>query len=302
MKTRNEAWMSYMRFFYRRSYTGNTKPLHSSKPLAVQKPPPRLRGFKALAEALIQLYGVTKRQINAFQAFSLGLAENAILDPLSDASGLRHASTNGEWPALNPSERLRLQRAFLRYELASRLTGLSSMTAMADETWNKRLSFWRPGGYVEDFWTNPFDHRNPSMKTFPDDEIEEIMSVKTFIQDTYETIYYSICEDLFRKVKSQAVPAQVGASKSVKRAREWLEDTMGEHIEFMSPSAGQVRASIDTLSRLGLCFLQKVLKSSFTEKRDLFRIISGAAYWGTPAPRFLEDETSRRRPRVGLVG
>lgn len=204
------AWTTHLKAFYRSYVNGTTFDVQNQNQEGIDS-------SRAQVNALMQLYGIIKRQINAFQAMSLGTASGNIPVPPHNDSHLRRASMEGKWPALSSGERLRLYRAFLRYELCSRLTGVPSMDAMADVELDMPRSFGIQDDNGDDeFWNNPF------REDLTDDEVEEIASVKNFVQNTYLIIYIYIYGVFLEEVRTFALPARAHGLGPIMPARDWL--------------------------------------------------------------------------------
>lgn len=218
--------------------------------------------FKAQIKFIVRLYFCLTKFVNFYPTFAR-----------SQATGTRFsfpdaAQDDNELPPLNETELLRLTRGLLRYELYCRLVGISSVTAF--QIRQVLATIGRPGPQLPaqnyNVWTE-----NPFTRVLPVDEVEEVICASVYIHGVYESLHCNFIEGFqnaileFSHTVNEEARDKDRSDVENKTVREWLWDNGLDY--YLLPDCCDGGFG----SRLGLAFLDRVTRSTPTDRREFMR-------------------------------
>lgn len=235
--------------------------------------------FKAQIKFMIRLYFCVSRLISYYLPYTRSRPTGTRIDlpPAKDDADER--------PPLTETELLRLQRGFLRYELCCRLIGIPSISAFCNTRVFDDVVAPHPTE-SRDLWED-----DPFTRLLPLDEIEEVICTSEFVNGLYNRLRCTFVDDLQKAVldfshDEDAHGNTASNPQATKTVRDWLSDhpLKGGYYPF--------KWSGEFGSRLGLAFLDRMIRSTTTDRRDFMR----AAFHtfrrlsdGTLRPNFYQD-------------
>lgn len=222
---------------------------------------------------LLKVHATVQRLIHVYQRFALDVANNIASGVPAEMSFCTEPRTS-VWPELTFLEHFKLCRAFLRYELCCRMTGEASVAVISNGHLHSPRASHKRGPHA-------------LSSRIPEDEIEEIMCIKVFVQGCWESMYLDFFTDLYRDAASVAeTPERTAKGRNtIMELHDWLYP--GRYASCKSPGPN-MEAWVDCMSRLGLNFLAAALEASPHERRDLIRSTYPEKNW-LLAPRFLGE-------------
>lgn len=232
----------------------------------IPDPKMNITKFNAQIRFMIQLYFCLSKFVNFYPTF---VRSNATDTPYPVDRFGKQVQGVQELPQLNCMEILRLQRGLLRYELYCRLVGLPSMALSCNPDVyyaldNRALSSVRHYG-------------NRYIFILPVDEAEEVICASLYVRSLYYGLRFNLFENLHKHIldsnltRGQDVHAKYGRDTKEKTASHWLSQTDGRVLDFFNLAPYCVFDWTKSMSRLGLGFLDRVIRSSVSERRDLMR-------------------------------
>lgn len=187
-----------------------------------------------------------------------------------------------EWPPLNDTELLRMQRGLLRFELCCRLIGMPSMATYPNTRVYDAVAAPRPYRIREIWELNPFGH------LLPVDEMEEVICASEYVHSLYSRLRSSFLDDLQEEVLdlNQSRGKDDSNLKKSNPVEYWMS------LNPFEPLKGTYlpgRPQGEFATRLGLVFVDRVIRSTPKDRRDLMRTDFQA--FGRPeyGDRFLLD-------------
>lgn len=222
------------------------------------------------------MYGTLKRVIRDYQPFvrMILMGNPPPLCDLGPSFRRQETQLGGDWAPLTKSEAIRLQRAFLRYELCSRLNGMPS--------WKVDMLDWDGNIWVE-VHTRLYQHLSPW-------EEDEIVCAWTFVLRQYQLLLREVMADFRCDVRRLSRKAQLAADDEVILAPGIPEEFSSNFFHSWSRN----------MAVLGLPMLQQVLRSGFADQRRLLkntsfeRLPDSAVVSIIPDSRFLKYDVSER--------
>lgn len=218
--------------------------------------------FKAQITFIVRLYFCVAKFVRFYPTFARSQAKGTRLSfPHADRD-------DNELPPLNETELLRLMRGLLRYELCCRLVGIPSVAACQ----NRQVfaTVVNPGPPLPaghyDIWTG-----NPFTRFLPTDEVEEVICASFYVHGLYESLYCRFVEGFqnaildFSHTRNEKARDKDRSDVEGKFVSKWLSDNRLKH--FLLPE----RCDGGFGSRLGLVFLDRVTRSTPTDRRELMR-------------------------------
>lgn len=224
--------------------------------------------YNAQIRFMIRLYFCLSKFVDFYPAFARSnAARTRLVFPHTNKPG-QPAKEGQGWTQLADSELLRLQRGLLRYEMCCRLVGLPSIAASCNrDVCDEVITDRSHGSVVSQIWVfNPF----PAM--LPVDEAEEIVCASIYVRDLYESLHWDIFEELgnhildFNRGRGDGV-LEKDDSDPRDTAGYWLSQTEDQVLYFSSSDW------TESMSRLGLVFLDRMTRSTVAERRELMRCV-----------------------------
>lgn len=249
---------------------------HRGANYALPNPRTKPTDFKAQIKFIVRLYFCLAKFVNFYPTFARGQATGTRF------SFPNAAQDDNEVPPLNEAELLRLRRGLLRYELCCRLVGISSVAACQ----NRQVfaTIIRPGPQLPaqhyDIWTG-----NPFTRFLPTDEVEEIICASIYVHGVYKSLHCNFVEGFsnaileFSQTRNEEARDKDRSGVKEKTMREWLWDNRLDYYLLPECSDGGFG------SRLGLAFLDRVTRSTPTDRREFMR--SAFHTFGRPYTLFL---------------
>lgn len=260
-----EAWEDNAYDFLERHARGAVYPIPDPKINATK--------FNAQIRFMIRLYFCLCKFVNFYPTFARSnAARPRPVFPPTNGMGHRVQQGQGqEWPPLTETELLRLQRGLLRYEMFCRLIGIPSVAASCNRRVCDaviRVSRW---SYASQCWV-----LNPFSDLLPIDEVEEMVCASIYVSHLYDSLRWSSLEEFYDHVLSLSQGRgdsvlDEGGSNIRKTAKRWLSHTQRDILDFGSLETYSIFDWTESVSRLGLVFLDRVTKSTAAKRRDLMR-------------------------------
>lgn len=224
--------------------------------------------FNTQVRFMINLYFCLSKFVNFYPTFVRSIAAHTV--PSAKKLG-QQVRQGHEWPPLNEMELLRLQRGLLRYELYCRLVGLPSVAP------SRHPDVLRDGAYFKSPFRAPFDRwsENPFWDSLPVDEVEEIICASQYVRDLYRSLRCGLREEFHNHIldldhgRGQEVFRQDCKDTDSKTARHWM--SQDQILDFRSLEIYDPFRWAESMSRLGLVFLDRVTTSTPAERTELMR-------------------------------
>lgn len=232
--------------------------------------------YKAQIRFMIRLYFCISKFVGFYPTYVRSNASGARPGfPHTDRLGQgAQLGESQEWPRLTDIELLRLQRGLLRYEMFCRLVGLPSIAASCNRDVLYDVITYRSSGSVAAMtWvTNPFS------ELLPKDEVEEIVCASVYVRDLYHSLRWDLFEDFSNHILdlNQSRGDDVvekDDSDTRKTAKYWLSQTQGQVLDFRFWHSCDTTNWTESMSRLGLVFLDRMTRSTVAERGELMRCI-----------------------------
>lgn len=225
--------------------------------------------FNAPIRFMVRLYFCLSKFVDFYPTFarSNAVRPQPVFPPVI---GMDHrVQEDQEWPPLTETERLRLQRGLLRYEMFCRLIGIPSVVASCNRDICDAVITRR--GISSRIWL-----QNIFSGILPIDEVEEIVCASIYVRYLYHSLRWSSLEEFHNHVLSlsQGRGDSVldnGGGDIRKTAEYWLSHTQDQILDFGSLGTYGMFDWTESVSRLGLVFLHRMTKSTPAERRDLMR-------------------------------
>lgn len=219
--------------------------------------------FKQRVQSLAAMYGTVERFMKDIQAISFDVAQGrqASLQQLDFSNP---PDDPKQWPALCPSEQMRLQRGLLRYELLCRLLGSCPEVRNVTEINFNPYTDHGPFEVVEDFMS-PW-------------ESQEILAVRAYVRYKYELLHLNTQSEFLVDVRRLDQRSCNSPSEVINDAADkQLPVSKGELPQFhilaswtdLRRVMGYPRHWADSMSCLGLVALQNILRSDAESRAKL---------------------------------
>lgn len=225
--------------------------------------------FNAQIKLMVKIYFCLSKFVNFFLTFAQSNAKG-VLPPTNTLA--QRVQDGLEWSPLNEIERLRLQRGLLRYELYCRLVGLPSMAASCNRDVYGVVVFRNTSLALSELWWG-----NPFPELLPIDEVEEIICASIYVKGLYQGLRWTLLQDFHNRVLDShqgrdidllnTDPGEAGK----KTVEHWLSQTGNQILDFESLEQYGKYYWTDSMSRLGLVFLDRVCRSDLADRRELMR-------------------------------
>lgn len=236
---------------------------HRGADYSLSSPTTHSAEFNAQIKFIVRLYFCLAKFVSFYPTFTR-----------SHAPGTRlnfPPTTPDKRSRLTSTERLRLQRGLLRYELCCRLVGIPSVAAYQNRqvfTMIMRSETELPAEHY-DIWLG-----NPFTRFLPMDEVEEIICASEYVDGLYNNLHCSFVEDFqnaildFSQIRNEDEEARDKDISDLEKitVRDWLSDDRLEHYHLLSKWFEGGFGS-----RLGLVFLDRVARSTPTDRREFMR-------------------------------
>lgn len=257
-----KAWWEKVYAFLQRHARGAAYPTPSLK-MGVTK-------FNAQIRFMVQLYFCLSKFVNFYPTFVRSNASRTrpVFPP---KKGLGQQNQQDQkWPQLSNTELLRLQRGLLRYELFCRLVGLPSIAVSCNFDLYYAFNNATSGSQIWIF--------NPFSEILPIDEVEEIICASVYVRDLYDSLRWNAIEEFHNYVLDldqgrgdgdTVLDKDVNDEK--KTAEHWFSQDGRLFLDFRYLRPCHVFDRIESMSRLGLVFLDRLTRSSIAERRELMR-------------------------------
>lgn len=227
--------------------------------------------FNAQIRFMIQLYFCVSKFVDFYPTFAQSNAARTqpVFPP---ANGIDHRVQEGqEWPPLTEIERLRLQRGLLRYEMLCRLIGIPSVAASCNRDVCDVALTDRGSAFARHIWG-----LGPFFEMIPIDEMEEIVCASIYVKDLYDSLRWKSFEEFHNHVLRLSQDHGDGVlhkdgSDMRKTTGYWLSHTEDQVLNFRSLELYRTFDWKESMSRLGLVFLDRVARSTLGERRELVR-------------------------------
>lgn len=227
--------------------------------------------FNAQIRFMVQLYFCLSKFVNFYPTFVRSNASRTRpVFPPKNGLGQQNQQDQ-EWPPLSNTELLRLQRGLLRYELFCRLVGLPSIAVSCNLDLYNAVINASSGSVVSQIWIF-----NPFSEVLPIDEVEEIICASIYVRDLYDSLRWNAIEEFQNHVldldhgRGDTV-LDKGGNDERKTAEHWLSQNEGLFLDFRYLRPCSVFGRIESMTRLGLVFLDRLTRSSIAEGRELMR-------------------------------
>lgn len=222
--------------------------------------------FNAQIRFMIKLYFCLSKFANFYPTFVRSIAADTV--PPTEKLGQRVRLQEGqEWPPLNDNELIRLQRGLLRYELCCRLVGLPSVAVSSNPDVFYSVKWNRASSVPCDLWVG-----NPFNRLLPIDEVEEIICASKYVRDLYRSLRCGLCEEFHSDILdlNQGRGAD-GKDTERKTAGHWMSQV--RVLDLRSLNTYDPFDWAESMSRLGLVFLDRMTTSTPTERTELMRTV-----------------------------
>lgn len=222
---------------------------------------PRSKNGNAQITFIVRLYFCLCSLVNFFPSFVKCKATHTkLVFPHETTSRFGHrAQEDHESPRLTDTELLRLRRGLLRYELCCRLIGMPSFAAICNEDLYAAVSLpLSPEQHK--FW-----YGNPFCRLLPMDEVEEIVCASVYVGELYCSLHGSLAEEFENSIlEMNQDTVEVVLHKEMNTVEQWLSNSdLGCYSSSLHH--GEVG------NRLGLVFLDRVIRSTLADRRELMR-------------------------------
>ncbi|KAK7697278.1 hypothetical protein SLS64_013712 [Diaporthe eres] len=226
-----DAWGYNAYDFFKRHARGAVYPI----------PDPKMNStkFNAQIRFMVRLYFCLSKFVNFYPTFARNNAARPqpVFPP---TNGMDHRVQEGqEWPPLTETERLRLQRGLLRYEMLCRLIGIPSVVASCNsDIYHAVISRRSCSSRI---WM-----QNRFSGILPIDEVEEIVCASIYVRTLYHILHWSSVEEFQNHVLSLSQgrgdsALDKGGSDIRKTAEYWLSHTKDQIFDFDSLGTYQRR-------------------------------------------------------------
>lgn len=226
--------------------------------------------FNTQIRVMVQLYFCLSKFVNFYPIFvRSNAARTRPVFPPKNHLGQR-TQEGQEWRDLTDTELLRLQRGLLRYELFCRVVGLSSISANCNERVYDQIVADKPSSVCYMWVENPFTD------LLPIDEVEEIICASIYVRDLYQSLQWDILREFDNHVlelstgHGRSVPER-NATDTLKTTRSWLSQEQALFFTSVSWKPDNMFDWTERMSRLGLVFLDRLIKSTVEDRRELMR-------------------------------
>lgn len=227
--------------------------------------------FNAQIRVMVQTYFCLCKFVNFYPTFARSnAARTRLVFPPPNGMGQRVRQSQ-EWPPLTNTELLRLQRGLLRYEMCCRLIGLASIAVTCDYNVASAMIYNPHSDFMPRVWAS-----NPFFKLLPVDEVEEIFCATTYVRDLYDSLRWKFVTEFPNHLLSvdqgrgHGVHGRDG-SDTRKTAGYWLSQGKSQILGISSLAPGRLFDWKESMSRLGLVFLDRVTRSTLQERREIMR-------------------------------
>ncbi|KAG6364194.1 hypothetical protein INS49_005792 [Diaporthe citri] len=227
--------------------------------------------FNGLIRFMVQLYFCVSKFVNFYPTFARSNAAGTrLVFPPTNGTG-QLVQEGREWPPLTFTERLRLQRGLLRYEMFCRLIGLPSVAASCNPDVCDAAITNPSGSAISKIWV-----LNPFSEILPMDEVEEIVCASIYVRDLYDSLRWNSFEEFHNHVlgvnqgRGDGVREQNGSDARM-TAEYWLSRKGSKILGFGSLDPGRIFDWRESMIRLGLVFLDRLTRSGLAERRELMR-------------------------------
>lgn len=242
---------------------------------SIPDPKMNVTKFNAQIRFMIQLYFCLSKFVNFYPTFVRNNAARTrrAFPPTNGMSQRVQEGQGQEWRPLTDTELLRLQRGLLRYEIFCRLIGLPSIAASCNPYVCGVVTTHRYGPSVPHIWV-----LNPFSEILPIDEVEEIVCASIYVKDLYEGLRWNSVEEFSNHVLALNqgrgnVVLDKDGSDTRKTVEYWLSQTEGQVLNFASLEKHRLFDWKESMSRLGLVFLDRVARSTLAERREFMRSV-----------------------------
>lgn len=227
--------------------------------------------FEKQIRFMVKLYLCLSKFVNFYPTFVRSNAAR-IRPVFPGPHGLgQQIEESQEWPRLTDTELLRLQRGLLRYELYCRLVGLPSLAASCNRDIYEVVMNFTNSSLVPHIWfVNPFS------EFLPIDEVEEIICASTYVRDLYGSLrgdlldeFHNHILDLNHSRDNDALDND--AINMRKTVGHWLSQDEGQILDFSTLKSYFTFDWTESISRLGLTFLDRMTRSTLAERREVMR-------------------------------
>lgn len=229
--------------------------------------------FNAQIRFMIQLYFCVSKFVNFYPTFARSnAARTRPVFPPTNGIGPQ-AQEGQEWPPLTETERLRLQRGLLRYEMVCRLIGIPSVAASCNRDVFD-VTFTNQGSsFAHHTWV-----LSPFYEMLPIDEVEEVVCAFIYVKDLYDSLRWKSFEEFHNHVLGLSQNRGDGlldkdGSDARKTAGHWLSHNENQVLHSSSLELYRTFDWKESMSRLGLVFLDRVARSTLAERRELMRSV-----------------------------
>lgn len=241
----------------------------------VAYPTPSLKmgvtNFNAQIRFMVQLYFCLSKFVNFYPTFVRSHASRTRpVFPPKNGLGQQN-QIDQKWPQLSNIELLRLQRGLLRYELFCRLLGLPSIALSCNRDLCDAVVIASSISVPSQIWTS-----NPFSDILPIDEVEEIVCASIYVTDLYDSLRWNAFEEFHNHVLGLyqgQVDSELDKDDNDERktAEHWVSQSEGQILDFRYSKPYSVSDWTESMTRLGLVFLDRLTRSSIAERRELMR-------------------------------
>lgn len=218
--------------------------------------------FNAQIRFMVQLYFCLSKFVNFYPTFVRSNASRTRpVFPPKNGLGQQNQQAQ-EWPRLNNTELLRLQRGLLRYELFCRVVGLPSIALSCNRHLRDGVISTSSASLASQIWVfNPFSDK------LPIDEVEEIVCASIYVRDLYDSIRWNAFEEFHNHVLDLSQGrGDSGLDKDGnderKTAEHWVSQSEGQILDFRYLKPYSVSDWTESMIRLGLVFLDRLTRAS----------------------------------------
>lgn len=258
-----EAWEHHA-YSFLRSHTDGAIYLTPSLKMGVTR-------FNAQIRFMVQLYFCLSKFVNFYPSFARSNATRTwpVFPPTNGWA--QRVQEGQEWPRLNDTELLRLQRGLLRYELTCRLFGLPAIAASCNRDVCDAVVNYRDSSLAANTWV-----LNPFSELLPIDEVEEIVCASVYVGGLHDILLGNACEEFYNHLVDMDPGCDDGmldtdGSDARRTARYWLSKTKVQILDFTPCKPCYTFDWTESMIRLGLVFLDRLARSSVAERRELMR-------------------------------
>lgn len=228
--------------------------------------------FNTQIRFMVQLYFCLSKFVNFYPTFARSNATRTspVFPPTKGWN--QRVQEGQEWPRLNDTELLRLQRGLLRYELYCRLVGLPAIAASCNRAVCDAV-IDRTGLLVSSMWL-----LNPFSDLLPIDEVEEIVCASIYVRDLHDILLRNDSEEFYNQLVDMDQGCGDGmldmdGSDARRTARYWISKTEVQMRDFEPLKSRYTFDWTESMIRLGLVFLDRLTRSTVEERREFMRNI-----------------------------